>query len=256
MGILNITPDSFSDGGKYNTQSAWLNHVQSMIKEGADIIDIGGYSSRPGAAYVSEIEEEARLIPAIASIRKEFPFVLISADTFRASIAMKAIEAGANIINDISGGTMDANMFETVAKLNVPYILTHIQGTPETMQINPQYDGVVESLKDFFTERIFLLKELNFDQIILDPGFGFGKTASHNLQLIENISEFSSLQYPVMIGLSRKRSLPEIADLLKRNKETITDFLHWQALASGTKILRVHDVKSAKKLIESFLARK
>jgi len=169
MGILNITPDSFFDGGKYNTEKEWLAHAQKMINEGADIIDIGAYSTRPGAKSISETEELQRLIPVITSIKKHFPEALISADTFRALVAEKAVNAGAAIINDISGGTMDTNMFATVAKLQVPYVLMHIKGTPKTMQQDPQYENVTEEVLSYFKEKMNVLKEMGFEKTILDP---------------------------------------------------------------------------------------
>ncbi len=171
MGILNVTPDSFFDGGKYTSDTEWLIHTKQMIDEGADIIDIGACSTRPGAVDVSEEEETSRLIKVITSVRKQFPEILISADTFRASVAQKAVDAGANIINDISGGTLDNSMFDTISKLQVPYILMHIQGTPQTMQVNPVYDNVTKEVIEFFNEKINTLKDLGFSKIILDPGF-------------------------------------------------------------------------------------
>jgi dihydropteroate synthase len=249
MGILNVTPDSFFDGGKFTSEIQWLEHTQQMIDEGADIIDIGAYSTRPGATDVSEQDEMERLVNVIKSVRKQFPEVLISADTFRASIASKAIDAGANIINDISGGTMDDAMFSTIAKLKVPYILMHIQGTPKTMQQNPHYENVTEDVFAFFTSKLKELKELGVSKVILDPGFGFGKTLEQNYQLLGNFEKFNSIGLPVLVGFSRKSM---VCKLLKVNPEEAlngTSVLNTIALEKGAKILRVHDVKEAKEAV-------
>lgn len=250
MGILNSTPDSFFDGGNYLLEAEWLAHAKQMIAEGADIIDIGAYSTRPGAATISETEEAERLIPVIRSVRKEFPELLISADTFRATIAEKAIEAGANIINDISGGTMDENMFDTVAKLQVPYVLMHIQGTPQTMQQNPTYENVTEEVFNYFTDKIRELKKLGFEKIILDPGFGFGKTVEHNFQLMNVLEKFNSLNYPLLVGFSRKSMINKVLNTKPENALNGTTILNTIAIQKGAKILRVHDVKEAKEVVK------
>jgi dihydropteroate synthase len=219
-----------------------------MIHDGADIIDIGAYSTRPGAIDIPEQEESDRLIPAILSVRKAFPEILISVDTFRAAIAEKAVEAGANIINDISGGTIDKNMFPVVAKLNLPYVLMHIQGTPQTMQINPQYKDVVKEVFSYFEEKLAILKKMGFEKVILDPGFGFGKTVEHNLILLENLKEFEKFGCPVLVGLSNKSFVNKI---LKKNElEQVdgTSVLNKMAIQNGAGILRVHDVKKAKEM--------
>lgn len=249
MGILNITPDSFFDGGKFTSEAAMLVHCQHMISEGADIIDIGAYSTRPGATDISETEEEERLIKAIRSVRKNFPELLISADTFRAVIATKAIDAGANIINDISGGTMDKNMFSTVAKLQVPYILMHIQGTPQTMQQNPEYGNVTDEVLTFFNNKIKELNSLGVSRIILDPGFGFGKTLEHNYELLKNIEKFNSLGFPVLVGFSRKAMINKLLNVKAGEALNGTTVLNTIALERGAKILRVHDVKEAKEAV-------
>ncbi|MES2285367.1 MAG: dihydropteroate synthase [Bacteroidota bacterium] len=249
MGILNVTPDSFFDGGKFTSEIQWLEHTQQMIDEGADIIDIGAYSTRPGATDVSEKEEMERLVNVIKSVRKQFPEVLISADTFRASIASKAIDAGANIINDISGGTMDDTMFSTIAKLKVPYILMHIQGTPKTMQQNPHYENVTEDVFAFFTDKLKELKELGVSKIILDPGFGFGKTLEHNYQLLENLEKFNSIGLPVLVGFSRKSMVCKLLKVSPEGALNGTSVLNTIALEKGAKILRVHDVKEAKEAV-------
>ncbi|MDP1746400.1 MAG: dihydropteroate synthase [Bacteroidota bacterium] len=249
MGILNVTPDSFFDGGKFTSEIQWLEHTQQMIDEGADIIDIGAYSTRPGATNVSEKEEMERLVNVIKSVRKQFPELLISADTFRASIAIKAIESGANIINDISGGTMDDMMFSTIAKLKVPYILMHIQGTPKTMQQNPHYENVTEDVFAFFTSKLKELKELGVSKVILDPGFGFGKTLKHNYQLLENLEKFNSIGSPVLVGFSRKSMVCKLLNINPEDALNGTSVLNTIALEKGAKILRVHDVKEAKEAV-------
>lgn len=254
MGILNVTPDSFHDGGKYMSERNWLEHAGEMIRQGADIIDIGAYSTRPGASDVPVDEEEARLIPAIHSVRKAFPGILISADTFRASIARKAIEAGADIINDVGGGTLDTDMFRTVAELQVPYVLMHIQGTPQNMQQEPVYGDVVEEVYKYFEAGIQTLRDLGFSKVILDPGFGFGKTVEHNFQLLKNLDRFSKLGFPVLVGLSRKSMINKLLNISSKDSVNGTSILNTIALQNGANILRVHDVKEAKevvKLVES-----
>ncbi|MDO9184562.1 MAG: dihydropteroate synthase [Bacteroidia bacterium] len=249
MGILNVTPDSFFDGGKFTSEIQWLEHTQQMIEEGADIIDIGAYSTRPGATNVSEQDEMERLVKVIKSVRKQFPELLISADTFRASIASKAIDAGANIINDISGGTMDDAMFSTIAKLKVPYILMHIQGTPKTMQQNPHYENVTEDVFAFFTSKLKELKELGVSKVIIDPGFGFGKTLEHNYQLLEDFEKFNSIGLPVLVGFSRKSMVCKLLKVKPEEGLNGTSVLNTIALKKGAKILRVHDVKEAKEAV-------
>ena len=249
MGILNITSDSFYDGGKYLQPDAYLAQAVKMVSEGADILDIGAYSTRPGAAEVDETTEIERLTNAIKDIRKNFPELLISADTFRASVAKKAVEAGANIINDISGGTMDEAMFDTVAELEVPYILMHIQGTPQTMQVDPKYKNVTQEVKNFFEERMEILNKKGFKKIILDPGFGFGKTIEHNYQLLAEMDQFQELGLPVLAGISRKSMIYKLLNIKAKESLNGTSILNSFALQKGAKILRVHDVKEAQEVI-------
>jgi dihydropteroate synthase len=249
MGILNITSDSFYDGGKYLNEAEWLAQAQKMITEGADIIDIGAYSTRPGAENVSEEIENEQLTTTIKSVRKAFPEVLISADTFRAKVAEKAIEAGANIINDISGGTMDEKMFETVAKLNVPYVLMHIQGTPATMQVDPTYQNVTKEVMAFFEERIALLEKLGLKKVILDPGFGFGKTMEHNYELLQNLEQFQKFGLPVLAGISRKSMIYKLLNISQQESLNGTTILNTIAVQKRAKLLRVHDVKEAKEVV-------
>jgi dihydropteroate synthase len=250
MGILNVTPDSFYDGGKFTTEEHWLAKAKLLIDEGADIIDIGAYSTRPGAKDVTESEEIELLVRVIKSVRKQFPEALISADTFRASVAEKAIEAGANIINDISGGTMDNAMFSTIAKLQVPYILMHIQGTPQIMQQNPKYENVTEGVFTFFMDKLKELKELGFSKTILDPGFGFGKTLEHNYELLKNLKRFQSFKSPLLVGFSRKSMINKLLKIKPENALNGTTILNAIALENGAKILRVHDVKEAREVVK------
>ena len=250
MGILNVTPDSFFDGGKFTSEIQLLNYCRQMIDEGADIIDIGACSTRPGAAVISEKEEASRLIEVIKTLRKHFPELLISVDTYRSSIATEAIHAGANIINDISGGTMDDTMFATIAKLKVPYILMHIQGTPQTMQQNPTYNHVVEDVFDFFKSKLNELNALGVSKVILDPGFGFGKTIEHNYQLLKNLGKFSSFGLPLLVGFSRKSMVNKILNVKPVEALNGTTVLNTIGLENGAKILRVHDVKEAKEAVK------
>lgn len=249
MGILNLTPDSFFDGGKYVDETAILQQVEKMLSEGADIIDVGAYSSRPHATDISEEEEQKRLIPALQSIIRYFPKVLLSVDTFRSEIARAAIAEGACMINDISGGEADPAMFSTVAALNVPYVLMHMQGNPQTMQNNPVYKNIVEELCLFFSKKISALKEQGIHDIIIDPGFGFGKTVEHNFELLNRLDDFKLLESPVLAGISRKsmiyRPLKTSADKALNG----TTALNTIAILKGADLLRVHDVKEAKEVI-------
>jgi len=250
MGILNVTPDSFFDGGKYVEKSHWLEQAKKMIDEGADIIDIGACSTRPGAPQPSETEELDRLIKVIKSVRKAHPQTLISVDTYRAIVAEQAVASGANIINDISGGTLDAKMFETVAKLNVPYVLMHIQGNPQTMQENPVYSDVVKEVLAFFEENLKKLNALGVKQVILDPGFGFGKTLEHNYELLKNLEKLQAFNLPVLAGLSRKSMINKLLNISSKESINGTSILNTIAVQNGAKILRVHDVKEAVEVVQ------
>jgi dihydropteroate synthase len=251
MGILNLTPDSFYDGGKFNSTENALQQAGKMISEGAKIIDIGAVSTRPGAQRVPETEEWNRMKEVIPVLRENFPGTILSIDTYSSAIAKKAIGAGAHIINDISGGTMDAEMFETVAALQVPYVLMHIKGTPETMQKDPQYENVVEEVKAFFEMNIEKLEKSGVKNIILDPGFGFGKTVEHNYQLLNALDVFTGMNYPVLAGLSRKSMITKLFG--GENKDALRGTIEVNkiALQKGAKILRVHDVKEAMELVLS-----
>lgn len=252
MGILNVTPDSFFDGGKHGTPEAALAHAGKMVKEGAAIIDIGAASTRPGAAQPAEDEEWRRLEHVIPLLREKLPQTILSVDTWRSGIAKKAVAAGAHIVNDISGGSMDEKMFATVAALNVPYVLMHIRGTPETMQQDPHYDDVVEDVRAYFTERLQQLKNLGATQIILDPGFGFGKTVEHNYKLLAAMRSFSDLGCPLLAGLSRKSMATKLLGVGKTEALNATTALNTIALQKGAHILRVHDVREAVEAVRIF----
>lgn len=248
MAIVNITPDSFYDGGKYSNVNDVLRDVEEKIEHGADIIDIGAASSRPNAKAIGETEEWERLQQYLPEIRKKFPKTFISVDTFYASIAQKSADAGADIINDISGGNLDADMFDTIAKLNLPYVLMHMQGTPQTMQQNPSYTHVVNEIKDELFKKTEKLKALNFTKIILDPGFGFGKTIEHNYTLLKHLQEFSA--FPLLAGMSRKGMINKVIGTNPVTSLNGTTVLNTIALLNGASILRVHDVTEAKQAIE------
>jgi dihydropteroate synthase len=245
MGILNVTPDSFFDGCKRSSEADIVQKVNAMQYDGAKIIDIGGYSSRPGAATVSEEEELKRVLPIVQLIKSNFKNLEISVDTFRSSIAKKCIEAGATLINDISGGTLDKNMFNCIADLKVPYILMHMQGIPKTMQDNPTYNNVVKDVLHYLEEKVNELNQLGVHDIMLDPGFGFGKTVEHNYELLNNLDAFKSLGLPILAGFSRKSMINKVLNTTPEEALNGTTVLNTIALTKGANILRVHDVKEA-----------
>ncbi len=245
MGILNVTPDSFFDGGKYKNERDILTQTEKMLNEGATFIDVGAYSSRPGAKHISEEEELQRMLPVVELLVKEFPKILISIDSFRSRVVEESINAGAAIINDISGGKMDERMFETVAKLQVPYIMMHMQGTPQNMQQNPQYENVVTEVISFFAEQLFKLRQLKVNDVIIDVGFGFGKTVDQNYELLKNLSLFKNLDAPILTGVSRKSMLYKLLGTSAQEALNATTVANTIALLNGTHILRVHDVKEA-----------
>ena len=246
MGILNITPDSFYRGSRYSSDYEILRAATKMIEDGADILDVGGYSSRPGAADISTDEESNRVLTAIKLINRELPEAIISVDTFRADIARKAVvEYGAGMINDISGGDFDSKMFLLVEELNVPYIMMHMQGNPRTMQDNPVYEDIVADILKWFGERIFKLKSTGVKDIIIDPGFGFGKTAEHNFELLRRLHDFSITGLPLLAGLSRKGMIWKTLDITADEALNGTTAMNAIALVNGADILRVHDVKEA-----------
>ena len=246
MGIMNITPDSFHAGSRISSEAQVLERAQQMIEEGADILDFGGQSTRPGADRIDAKTEIQRVIPAIEAVRASFPEICISIDTFYSEVAGIACLSGANIINDISGGSLDSNMFSAAAQLKVPYVLTHIQGEPQTMQINPRYDDVVAEVLNHFNEKIAHLNLTGVAQIIIDPGFGFGKTIQHNLRLLRELHLFSALNCPILAGLSRKKTLQLLVNRDASQTLNATTVANTIALMQGASIIRVHDVREAK----------
>ena len=245
MGILNVTPNSFFDGGKHSDLKAILSQVEKMLSEGATFIDIGGYSSKPSAEFVSEEEELGRLLPVVQQIVREFPTAILSIDTFRSKVAQATIENGAAIINDISAGKLDDTMLQTVAQFQVPYIMMHMKGTPQTMQSMAQYENIVKEMVFYFSERVAQARSLGINDIIIDPGFGFAKTIQQNFEVLNKLELFQMLELPLLAGVSRK-------SMIYRTLETTPEFalngttsLNTIALLKGAKILRVHDVKEA-----------
>ena len=250
MGILNLTPDSFYDGGKYNSASVILKQTEKMLEEGATILDIGGMSSRPGAQIIDTEEELQRVIPAIKMILKNFPDTTLSIDTIRSKVAIEAVNHGVSMVNDISAGNLDPEMFQSIANLEVPYILMHMQGKPTDMQQNPAYENVVLEILDFFIGKVGKLRSLGVKDIIIDPGFGFGKEIEHNFRLLKNLHAFKILEIPVLAGISRKSFIYKTLDIKPKEALTGTIALHMTALDQGATILRVHDVKEAVETIK------
>ncbi len=250
MGILNATPDSFYDGGNYTSELRILKRAEQILTDGADLIDIGACSSRPGAAQIDTKEELRRMHMAVQVVRKEFPRALLSLDTFRAEVAESIItEFGACIINDISGGNLDPNMFKTVGKLQVPYILMHMKGKPQTMQHKPVYNDLLGEITAFFKEKIGQLRQCGVKNIILDPGFGFGKSIEHNYKILAQLEHFCELKLPMLIGLSRKSMIYKCLNGNPESSLNGTTALHMIGLERGASILRVHDVKEAAECI-------
>jgi dihydropteroate synthase len=250
MGILNVTPNSFYDGGKHSDEKSILNHVEKMLLDGAAFIDIGGYSSKPSAEFVSEDEEIARLIPIVALVVKHFPQALISIDTFRANVAKAAIENGGCMVNDISAGSLDNNMMQTIAELQVPYVMMHMKGNPQTMQSLARYENITKEMLLYFSEKVALARSLGINDVIIDPGFGFAKTLEQNFEVMNNLELFQMLELPLLVGVSRK-------SMIYKTLETEADFalngttvLNTIALQKGANILRVHDVKEAVEAIK------
>lgn len=245
MGILNVTPDSFHDGGRFTHVDNAVLQAGKMLEQGANIIDVGGYSTRPGADDIPVDEELNRTIPVIEGLVKEYPGAIISIDTFRAKVAEAAIQAGAAIINDISAGDDDAEMIPLVARLNVPYIIMHKQGTPKTMQVSPQYTDVVQEVLQYMAGKVALLRSLHVHDIIADPGFGFGKTTEHNYRLLKQLEAFKILDVPLLAGVSRKRMVNQVLGIKAAEALNGTTVVNTLALLNGANILRVHDVKEA-----------
>lgn len=256
MGIINVTPDSFYSGSRYTGTDAVLKKAEQMLNDGADIVDIGGQSTRPGSEMISADEELKRVMEPIENIHKNFPDAFISIDTFYSGVAKEALNAGACIVNDISGGSMDKNIFSVVSSLHIPYVLMHIKGMPKTMQVDPQYDNVTNEVQNFFSEKINLLNKAGIHDIIVDPGFGFGKTIEHNFELLKHLSAFKKLNCPLMIGVSRKSFIYKTLGISADEALNGTTVLNTIALLNGANILRVHDVKEAKqaiRLVEAYL---
>jgi dihydropteroate synthase len=252
MAIINITPDSFYDGGKFSSVTDIIKDAEMKIHEGATIIDIGAASSRPNAMAISVKDEIIRLREPLMKLRKEFPKIFISIDTYLADVAEFAIDLGADIINDISGSQMDKSMLDMVAKHQIAYVLMHMQGTPQNMQKNPSYDDVVKDISTFYISKIEQCKNLNFDKLIIDVGFGFGKTVEHNYQLLKHLNDFTSFEYPLLVGLSRKSMINKVIHTSPVTALNGTTVLNTIALQNGAKILRVHDVKEAKQAVDLF----
>ncbi len=256
MGIVNITPNSFYDGGKFDSLKDVISDVESKLLQGADIIDIGAASAKPGVVELSIEEEWQRLKLILPEIRKNFGSTVIGVDTYRAEIAKRSIDNGIDMINDISGGTFDENMFDIVSKNKIPYVLMHTPAKPEIMQQMTNYENVITDIKTFFERQILKLKGLNFENIILDVGFGFGKTLQQNYELLKNLDEFSSLEYPILVGLSRKSMINLVIETNPVTALNGTTTLNTIALLNGAKLLRVHDVLEANqcvKLVDYYL---
>ena len=252
MGILNVTPDSFYAGSRQADEAAVAQRIETILAEGGAIVDIGGYSSRPDAAEVTEEEEWQRIKPALKRMQRDFPEVPVSVDTFRSAIARRAVEEdGTAMINDISGGMLDARMFETIALLQVPYILMHMRGTPQTMQQHTDYDDLMEDIMLYFAQKIRALRQLGVNDVILDPGFGFAKTLEQNYELMRSLSEFSiHFETPLLVGISRKSMIYKLLNATPEDSLNGTTVLNTYALLNGADILRVHDVKAATETIE------
>ncbi len=250
MGIINITADSFYEGCLNKDIAAITGLAAFMINDGAEILDIGGQSTKPGSVRIGADEEIKRVLPVIDAIKKNHPEIILSIDTYHSRVAKAAVNAGASIVNDVSAGNMDKEMISTVAALEVPYIAMHMQGTPETMQENPNYNDVTKEILDFFINKIDECKKAGINDVIIDPGFGFGKTAKHNFQLLQNLSVFKMLDKPILAGLSRKASIYKTLGITARESLNGTTCINTIALLNGANILRVHDVKEAKQAIQ------
>jgi dihydropteroate synthase len=253
MGIINVTPDSFFSGSRKTTMDEALRQAEKMVNDGADFLDIGGYSTRPGAEDINSVEELTRVIPVIEEISARFPSVPLSVDTFRARVAKEAVEHGAAIVNDVSGGNLDPTMFPTIGELKIPYVLMHMRGTPQNMKDLAQYDNLVVEVMNELQEKIIRLQELGVSDIIIDPGFGFAKNIAHNFELLKNLTHFSNFKLPLLIGISRKSMIYKSLGTSPDDALNGTTALHMVALQNGAQILRVHDVKEAKEVIKLYL---
>ena len=252
MGILNVTPNSFFDGGKYKNQEEIISQADKMLSEGATFIHIGAYSSKPSAEFVSEEEEIERIVPVIKLILKHFPDALLSIDTFRGEVAKAGLESGAAIINDISAGELDDKMFEVIAKYNVPYIMMHMRGNPQTMQTLTQYDDIVKEMLFYFSEKVKKARSLGINDLILDPGFGFAKTTDQNYEVLQKMELFNLLELPILAGVSRKSMIYKTLGNSAQEALNGTTVLNTITLTKGAKILRVHDVKEALECVTLF----
>lgn len=253
MGILNLTPDSFYKGSRVAANEySWLLEAEKKIQEGADFLDLGGYSTRPGATHITSSEEINRVIPALRAIKKQFPYTLLSIDTFRAEVADAAVAEGADLINDISAGNLDPNMLPLVAKLGVPYIAMHLKGTPQTMQSKTDYQQLLPEILYYFSEKVEAFKKLGIKDVIIDPGFGFAKTREQNFEVLRNLRSFQQLGYPILAGVSRKSMIYKTLETSAEEALNGTTALNMFALMQGANILRVHDVKEAKETIQLF----
>lgn len=249
LGILNLTPDSFYDGGKHQNLTAALKQCEQMLEEGADFIDVGAYSSKPGAAEVSETEELKRLLPVLTALRKTFPTTLFSIDTFRSKVAQAALDMGAHMINDISAGNLDNKMLSTMGQYPVPYIAMHMQGKPKNMQDAPSYQDVFIEVMRFFSDKIAACTAAGINDIIIDPGFGFGKTIEHNYHLLSRFEQFQNFNVPVLAGVSRKSMIYRVLEASPKEALNGTTVLHTVALMKKAQLIRVHDVKAARECI-------
>ena len=251
MGILNVTPDSFYADSRAQTEQIFVTRLHQMVKEGASMIDIGGYSTRPGAEVVNTEEEMKRLRIGLELVRKHQPGIIVSVDTFRADVAKMCVEEyGVDIVNDISAGQMDEEMFPTIARLGVPYIIMHMKGTPQNMQANPHYDNLLKEVFYYFSEKVQKLRDLGVKDILIDPGFGFGKTIEHNYQLMNHLEEFSLFEVPLLVGISRKSMIYKLLDTSPEEALNGTTVLNTIALMKGANILRVHDVRPAMEAVK------
>jgi len=254
IGILNLSPDSFYDGGKFKSTKDILNQTEKMLNEGASIIDIGGYSSRPQAKNIDEKEEVKRVIKGIKLVKSHFPDAHVSVDTFRAGVAAKALDEGACMVNDISGGNLDDQMFDLVASRKVPYILMHLQGTPQTMSNETKYENLLSDIIDYFNSKLRKLLKLGINDVIIDPGFGFAKTVDQNYEILKNLKYFNALKQPIMAGISRKSMVYKKLGVSSAEALNGTTVLNTIALINGVSLLRVHDVKEAVEAIKLFKA--
>ncbi|MBS1946398.1 MAG: dihydropteroate synthase [Bacteroidetes bacterium] len=250
MGAINITPDSFYEGSRFMNSDAVLRQAEKMLEEGADILDIGGQSTRPGSTPLNDEEELKRIIGPVMLLHEKFPGAIISVDTYHSKVATETVAAGASMVNDISAGNMDNKMLGTVAKLHVPYICMHMQGTPQTMQKEPHYENATKEVLDFFIAKIDACKKAGVHDVIIDPGFGFGKTIAHNFELLRNLSVFSMMERPLLVGLSRKSTIYKLLGISASEALNGTTVMNTIALINGANILRVHDVKEAKEAVK------